>query len=486
MRIRFILLILTFLFIRCKEKNEPELLKPHKGFIENITSGNDSFYSVRKPVKKRLKSSYAIGMFDSGIGGLTVFDAVVNADFFDSDRDRLPDGVKDFQHEQFIYLADQANMPYSNYAEEGNTDLLVEHVLKDALFLYNNRYHKSPESVNISEDNPNIKAVVIACNTATAFGKPHVEELMKTIGTGIKVIGVIDAGCKGALEITAKDENVAIAVFATPATVSSEAYVNTLNNLANDHSGEIRIIQQGGRGLAEAIDNKPDFINGRNTRPGPEYKGPSLFDKQYTIHKDLFPYYNFDTTGYRMLFNKSSLEFSDTIQINSIENYTRYHIVTLAEKLRVDEKPLPLKAIILGCTHYPYASEFISEVINELRQTERYSSVFSDTVHLIDPALNTARELYQHLADERLFNDTKENRLEKSRFYISIPNVFEPSVETADSHRFTYDYQYNKRTINQLIDYTLIVPFSEELISGEQFEIIEKRLPYTYRLINKN
>jgi len=483
MRILFTLLVIPVLLIQCKHKEKYELLEPHKIFIENITTKNESFYSVSEKVRKKPESSCAIGMFDSGIGGLTVFDAVVNADFFNSEREKLPDGVKDFSHEQFVYLADQANMPYSNYAEEGNTDLLVEHVLKDALFLYNNRYHVSAGSDEVMYDKPDIKALVIACNTATAYGKQHVEELMKMTGSGIKVIGVIDAGCRGVLEITGKEEDAAIAIFATPATVSSEAYVKTLNSLKSQHKGDIRIIQQGGRGLAEAIDNKPDFINTGYKKPYPEYKGPSLWDQQYTIHKHLLPYYNFDTTAYRMLYNKNTLQLSDTIEINSIENYTRFHIVSLAEKLRTAEDTIPLKSIILGCTHYPYTIEIIHKVLDELRNTERYSHFISDPVNLIDPALNTAKELYQYLADNELFNDAGEARLEKSRFYISVPDIFEASVETVDGKRFTYDYQYKKRKANQLIDYTLIVPLNEELVSSEQLNIIEERLPYTYRLI---
>ena len=112
----------------------------------------------------------AIGIFDSGIGGLSVFDAIINADNFNAHQQQISDGIIDFSKEKFIYFADQANMPYSNYVEAGRIELLIEHILKDVVFLMNDRYHSSPKSEEILYDKPNVKTIVIACNTATAYG----------------------------------------------------------------------------------------------------------------------------------------------------------------------------------------------------------------------------------------------------------------------------------------------------------------------------
>lgn len=472
------------LFVQCEKKEELKLLMPHKSFIEYLTKGNNSFYAIEKAGNTKEKKRLPVGIFDSGIGGLTVFNAIANADFYNSSHACQPDGIKDFEQEQFIYLADQANMPYSNYVEEGKKDLLVEHVLKDALFLLNHKYHVSARCPEVAEDKPTIKAMVIACNTATAYGKPQVEELCKILGSDIRVIGVIDAGCKGALEIIKKGEKATIAVLATPATVGSMAYVNTLNELKKDRAEKIRIIQQGGKGLHESIDNKPEFINTNYTSPYNAYQGPSLYNKQYRIQKDLIPYYHFDTISHRMLYNKSSLKLSDTIEINSVENYVRYHVVSLVEQLKEGKDTILLKAIILGCTHYPYASATISTVLRELKQTERYGYLLADSVFLIDPALNTARELYNYLSEQNLFNAPGQNRIKESRFFLTVPNPFETSVErNPDGSGFTYEYQYRKRTANERKDYTLTVPFSREHISDEQLEIIKERLPFTYDLI---
>jgi len=484
-RFKFLFFVmLLILFVQCKKKEKFRLLTPHKNFIEYITQGNNSFYAIEKTDNTKEKKGLPVGIFDSGIGGLTVFNAIVNADFYNSSHECQPDGIKDFEQEQFIYLGDQANMPYSNYVEEGKKDLLVEHVLKDALFLLNHKCHVSVSSPEVAENKPGVKAIVIACNTATAYGKPQVEELCEFLGSDIRVIGVIDAGCKGALEIIKKGENATIAILATPATVASMAYVNTLNDLKKDRPGNIRIIQQGGKGLHESIDNKPEFINTNHARPCNAYQGPSLGNEQYRIQKDLIPYYHFDTTNHRMLYNKSSLELSDTIEINSVENYARYHVVSLLEQLKEKKDTVPLKAIILGCTHYPYASATISTVLRELKQTTRYGYLLADSVFLIDPALNTAKELYSYLLEQNLFNKPGQDRIKESRFFLTVPNPFASGVEiNPDGNRFTYEYQYRKRTANELKDYTLTVPFSREHISEEQLEIIKERLPFTYDLI---
>jgi glutamate racemase len=482
----FLLLAAAIIFAQCGNKEELKLLTPHKEFIDHVTKEKDSFYSVGKQDKIKPEKSFAIGVFDSGIGGLTVFDAIVNADFFNEKHENQPDRQKDFLHEQFVYLADQANMPYSNYVEEGKKDLLVEHVLKDVLFLLNNKYHISAGSPEVAADKPDVKAIVIACNTATAYAKPQADELNRLSGKGIKVIGVIDAGCKGALEVIEKEENATVAVFATPATVASGAYVNTLNEIKNGYTGNLRIIQHGGKGLAESIDNKPDYINRNYIKPYPEYQGPALNDGKYPIEKQLLPYYNFDTTNHRILFNKNILAMSDTIELNSVENYARYHIVSLVEQIKKDKTGIPLKAIILGCTHYPYVSNDIHGVLQELRKTERYSHLLADSVYLIDPALNTAKELYGYLAEQELFNDSQKERLTQSRFFLTVPNVFDPDVETGFDNRFTYEYQYKRREINELKDFTLIVPFSSELISEEQINRIQTRLPATYDLVKNH
>ena len=122
----------------------------------------------------------SIGIFDSGVGGLTVLKEVRNV---------LP-------NEKIIYLGDTARVPYG----EKTQDLII-------------RYSKQIVDFLIEKK---VDAIVVACNTATSLA---LEELNKTFKTPI--IGVIEAGVKTALYTT---ENNRIGVIGTKATINSKKY----------------------------------------------------------------------------------------------------------------------------------------------------------------------------------------------------------------------------------------------------------------------
>ena len=84
--------------------------------------------------QQKAANNLPIGVFDSGTGGLTVLEAMLSLDAFNNATGAPgADGKPDFDREYFQYLADQANMPYGNYAAEGKTKLLQEHVIKNIL-----------------------------------------------------------------------------------------------------------------------------------------------------------------------------------------------------------------------------------------------------------------------------------------------------------------------------------------------------------------
>jgi glutamate racemase len=107
--------------------------------------------------------------------GLTIKVIVLNSD-----------GIPDFEKEYFIYLADQANMPYGNYPSLGKTDLLKEHILKDVQFLLSNKYYQLPGDQEYKTDKLPVKVIVIACNTATAYGMEDIEKFLLKAKLDIK------------------------------------------------------------------------------------------------------------------------------------------------------------------------------------------------------------------------------------------------------------------------------------------------------------
>jgi glutamate racemase len=128
-----------------------------------------------------------IGVFDSGIGGLTVFKAL---------REALPPG------ERLLYLGDTARVPYGTKSDE----TVVRYALEGTRFL----------------ERRGIKALVIACNTMSAVA---LETLRGT--TTIPVVGVIDPGADAACGATRRQ---VIGVIGTAATIKSGAYARAIAN----------------------------------------------------------------------------------------------------------------------------------------------------------------------------------------------------------------------------------------------------------------
>lgn len=129
-----------------------------------------------------------IGLFDSGVGGLTVLRALAA---------RLP-------REHTVYLGDTARVPYGTRSGE----VVTRYALLNARYLASQ----------------GIKALVVACNTVSAHSLPQLAKALP-----VPVIGVIDPGAQAA---AARSRGGAIAVLGTPATVASGAYQSALQRLA--------------------------------------------------------------------------------------------------------------------------------------------------------------------------------------------------------------------------------------------------------------
>ncbi|MEO7317047.1 MAG: hypothetical protein ABIW47_17785 [Ginsengibacter sp.] len=456
--------------------------------IENtILNEKDHFYYIDFKRYAPKDATLPIGVFDSGTGGLTVLEAILNFDRNNNQSNESgSDDIPDFKNEQFIYLADQANMPYGNYYSAGKSDLLIEHIIKDAQFLLSDKYYPDEKTVKFNTDKKKVKTIVIACNTATAYGKEYIENFIAKTGTGLKIIGVIDAGARGALDKFNKHEDGSIGVMATVGTIASKGYGNTLKEYKDKlgYTGDIQIYNQGGHGIAEAVDEEPDFIDRKAKDIRNNYRGPSLSSAEFRIDKSLLDIYNFDFDHQKMFCDTKNTDDCSVLQINSADNYVRYHLVSMMENIRKTPGAKPLKAILLGCTHYPYLIKDISNVLGELYQYKKegkyiYRDLMVENVHLIDPAVNVAAELYAYLKEENLLNTSKKNSI--SEFYITVPNMDNPGVKTENSN-FPYDYKYG-RNAGEIQQYTKAVPFSKNNIPAETIDRLKTGIPTSFSQI---
>jgi glutamate racemase len=137
--------------------------------------------------RQSANASLPIGIFDSGVGGLTVYRAL---------HERLP-------AERFVYLGDTARVPYGTKS----LSTVERYGIENAKFL----------------EAQGIKLLVVACNTASALALPAIGNAVD-----IQVVGVIEPGARAALEVAGAKT---IAVIATEATVQSGAYTKAINDI---------------------------------------------------------------------------------------------------------------------------------------------------------------------------------------------------------------------------------------------------------------
>lgn len=132
-------------------------------------------------------SDRPIGVFDSGVGGLTVMREIML---------QLPE-------ENMIYIGDTARVPYGTRSAE----TVIRYSLEMADFLVGK----------------GIKLLVVACNTASAFALNAIKERFD-----IPVVGVIEPGAKKAIEATRSKK---IGIIGTEGTIKSNSYVHAINAL---------------------------------------------------------------------------------------------------------------------------------------------------------------------------------------------------------------------------------------------------------------
>jgi glutamate racemase len=144
--------------------------------------------------QENTKGHLPIGVFDSGMGGLTVLRAL---------RGALP-------MESFIYLGDTARLPYGTKS----ADTVLQYAVQMARVL----------------EARQIKALVIACNTATTAALPFLQTMLPEI----PVLGVVSPGAMAAVAAT---RNHRIAVLATETTIAAEAY----QRLITEHLPDVTI-----------------------------------------------------------------------------------------------------------------------------------------------------------------------------------------------------------------------------------------------------
>ena len=226
----------------------------------------------------------AIGVFDSGVGGLSVLRHLVEL---------MPS-------EKFIYLGDTARVPYGNKSRE----TVQKYSQQCAQFLTGH----------------DVKMVVIACNTASALALHEVGQV-----SNVPVSGVIIPAVEAALNAT---RNGRIGVIATRATISSNAYAETI------------------------IERAKNFIKA----DAPVLKNREADDNH---NEPFFPFKNMEI----QVFSQACPLF-----VPLVEEGMAQHPATrlIAREYLAPLQSAEIDTLILGCTHYPVLADLLADLMPEV------------------------------------------------------------------------------------------------------------------------
>ena len=225
-----------------------------------------------------------IGVFDSGVGGLTVAREI----------------MRQIPNERIVYFGDTARVPYGSKSK----DNIIKFSRQIIRFL----------------QTENVKAIVIACNTASALALDEMQQEFD-----LPILGVVKPGAKVAVETTA---NKRIGLIGTEANIRSGVYTRYIKSLDD----EAKVFEKA----------CPLFV--------------PLVEEGFAKHK---------------------------ITEEVIDIYLS------------DMRKSEIDTLILGCTHYPL-----------LRS--RIMAYFGESVHIVNPAYETAMDLKQILEEQKIANTSGE------------------------------------------------------------------------------
>ena len=370
-----------------------------------------------------------IGVFDSGIGGLTVLEAILTLDAFQNDTLQPgADGIADFANERFVYFGDVANMPYGNYSMAGRTDYLRELIVKDAIFLMGRRAW-SVQSPEPHFKKPPVKAIVIACNTATAYGMEDIRAAVAAWKLPLIVVGVVDAGARG---VVGTKGTGGVGILATAGTCASKVYPRTIEKALRQAGLDVpTIAQQGGTTLAGAIEGDTAF-------PEP------------------------------------------------VATYAMQEARALALAYRGLNPRKPMDTIVLGCTHYPLAEKEIDTAFAILRQEHEWHEVIAETRTFVNPAKWTALELFNKLAVSKLrLHSGESSLLANDAFFLSVARTECPQIKLAADGGLDHDYKYSRLPGQLDIEDTKNVPLIPSLLPAPSQRLLKEHLHAVWQRLGK-
>jgi glutamate racemase len=143
----------------------------------------------------------------------------------------------------------------------------------------------------------------------------------------------------------------------------------------------------------------------------------------------------------------------------------------MVESYRTRGGKAPIRAVILGCTHYPFVLSVFKETLAELRKDPRYCALLADDLVFVDPAVYTAVQCYRSLKKDGILNG-KGPGSPRVRAFMSVGRDGPLSMEVK------YGRPLGLKDIG-----TEIVPMTRKTMSADSVKRLFELLPASSREI---
>lgn len=344
----------------CHRKQEPQVV-PRLPIISEALYDTSSVYYLDKKVFTENVSQFPIGLLSNNIQDVSLLEVLLAADNFDNITGaEVPDGIRDFAGEYFDFCC---------FTSPSNTDSLQTHTVKEALYLLNAENGKLPS-----------KSIIITDYYTASLATERVNELLSDAHLDLRVVSPLQSGLDKILEsLPAQDKKRTTGI----GILSSQAAIET--------------------GVFNSLKNNQNFVV---TQPFTFNAAPSLTSSKYPIDTKLIPAYHF-------IYSQDHISYSGSryaprsMNIYSEQNLLRYFLTHLLEQMRESANPPALSYLVLGDNSLSAHKKEIKDILDALRDYRQngryvYRHLISNNIVLIDPADETARNVYRLMLKDRL------------------------------------------------------------------------------------
>lgn len=477
-------LLFPLSLVSCRDNSGRESLSPFA--LKVLEDTSSVYYRDFSAIYPKDISKLPIGVFDCSVNGFEVVDRLITIDRFDNITGKPePDGIADFGGENLQFLSDRANGPYGKYVSSGNTDFLREQILRDVVFLMGEDYFNLAVDEYRSGFKEPVKMVIVSSPVADLNGMSDITAFLKASGTGVKAVGVVEAAVREAVTGVDEDGNLCVGVLFAPDGISSIEYETVIRDMAGS-AGKIQVFNQEAVGLDAAIRGDKAYVDTSVVAARDSYAGPVTGISYNNIDQSLFDRYGFETENHALLYTQG--KGIAGVQLNSVENYVRFHLVSMIERHRRSGSPIPISSIILADASYAQVRDILEKVMDELYNYRRggiylYRAGISPDFRFIDPAECAAVEAYSILRKD----GNLALRGDKTALlpFITRPAASLPAEALNPDGSMTGQFKYGRTCGSEELT-TKVVPFAPRYVTPEIMSYIEKNNPETYSLIRNS